>query len=254
MLDTKRIITNFVVGESSKINPIECYEGDDFLKERWYFNAVKTVIGITHGQYVKQLQLMNVDISMINLLKLLMWTPNLKLLKMFFVSQNDNEKPKKLPKFQEEDLPWITDVIMYECGSEMNWLMSHLPENSVKSFTLKTTNWDNLKTILSRQKSITKINLSSDNEEPILSNLLDDLKLSHLSLNMKIAKGLSNVIEQQSGLKLIDTAGMIIDSEMFDAISKLRKMTKLTVNDSGNFNIRHLKAIVGPKQFEIISN
>lgn len=63
---------------------------------------------------------MNVEISVVNLLTRLTFTPNMKLLKMFFVSIDYSEKLQKLSKINVEELPTVKDVIMYKCGVSMN--------------------------------------------------------------------------------------------------------------------------------------
>lgn len=180
---------------------------------------MKTVVGMKNGKNVKRLQLMNVDIAMSNLITLLNFTPNLKLLKLFFVNKNDVSKNMMLPKLDEEPLPAIPDVIMYECGSSINILIKRLPENSIKSLTIKTRHWEILATALQQQKSIVKMNLMSEDEAQLPSNLLDGLKLTHLTLDVKNTKGLKEIIAKQSHLIMLDTSGMIMGNDILEKIS-----------------------------------
>lgn len=127
-----------------------------------------------------------------------------------------------------------------------NELIGCLPENSIKSLTLKTNDWGNLKEGLEAQKSIVKMNLSSENEAACPSDLLGDLKLTHLTLNFSNNKGVNELIALQSELVELEIAGMIINNDIFKTISQLPKIEKLTINLSG-VSLNVLRSMSGRK-------
>lgn len=172
---------------------------------------------------------MNVEISIDNLLELLVFAPNLKILKLFFV--HENWKPNKLKKYSSETLPLIDNLMIYECNRSMASIVEYLPENSIKSLTIKTNDIETL--MLRHQPSIIKMNLTYHGESPIPVDLLANQQLTHLTVNVRNSENLLEIVSPQNSLKFLDSIGTIIDNDTFGAITKLPQLDKLMVNVSG---------------------
>lgn len=198
-----------------------------------YFKQVKTIIGLSHGSKLQKLQLMNVNVSIVNLLILFHMTPHLKLLKLFFVNKTDNQKkPRSLSEAPKDELPAIEDLIIYECGRSMEWLMEYLRDDTVLSLTIRTEGYNDLINAFRSQSNILKMNLMCDDDSPPPVNLLKKLRLTHLTLNLKRFDNLSEILAQQQELEFLDTSAMTIDNDTFLAITKLPLLAVLAVNVS----------------------
>lgn len=175
---------------------------------------------------------MNLDISLKNLLNLLVATPNIQLLKLFFVNKTDLIRTNQKMK-DSELLPEISDIIIYECDSAMARLIGFLPADSIRSLTIKTGELEHLKIGLKRQKSIKKMNLMSEIATPIPVDLLKNLMLTHLTLSVERTENLSELFAQQTSLVFLDVSATVIDDKSFLKITKLLNIEELIVNISG---------------------
>lgn len=228
-MNTKRVFNNFAVGDSDSIDPINYNIDDDFLNNPWYSRQVLYVLE-KQGINLTSLQLMNVEVPMKFLLEILSLTPNLKLLKLFFINQDCCNFPSTV---EHDPLPPVSDIIIYECGAAVDWLIEYLPANSIKSLTMKSVGFTNLKLILKNQTSIVKMNLMSDSENPTPNDLLDDFKLTNLILNLKNGQNLSELLDKQHELTFLDVSSMIIDDAVLIKIFQLQKLGNLSFNVSG---------------------
>lgn len=158
-------------------------------------------------------------------MELLSFTTNLEFLKLFFV----NKEMFDFHRDFQNDLPAITDVIIYECGQSLQYnLMPCLPAGSIKSFTIKCDDFLYLGGSLGQQKNIKKINLTCEKSVPI--DLLSDLKLTHLTLNTASGKYLADILSQQTELQFLDMNMMTLDNESFIAIMGLKNLENLTIS------------------------
>lgn len=228
-MNTSRVFNNFAVGESNSIYSINYIPDDDFLNDPWNSRQLLSLLTI-HGINLTSLQLMNVEVPMKFLLEILSLTPNLKLLKLFFINQDCQNFYGSV---NHDLLPPVSDIIIYECGASIHWFIEHLPANSIKSLTIKSVGFYNLKLILKNQASIVKMNLMSDSENPLPNDLLDDFKLTNLMLNLQNGKNLSTLLDKQHELTFLDVSRMIINNDALIKISQLQKLEKLSFNVSG---------------------
>lgn len=215
-----------------------------------YFRTVLSVVGICHGNNVKELQLMNVDITLNRLVTLLQYTPNLTFLKLFFVNRDydtNRLKDEAIPEYQS--MPKISDLIISACGPSVDWLIEYLPPNTIKSLTVNTDDTQNLASVLTNQTSIVKMSLISDDPLPLAA-----IKLTHLIINVK--KNLFAFLAQQPGLVSLDISAMIIDYNAFEAIIPMLKVEKLFINVSGMPSnvIGKIKSMQNLKQITLVKN
>lgn len=177
---------------------------------------------------------MNVKVSICNLLTLLKFTPNLKLLKLFFVhTTNDEMDPGRISKLPEDFLSEIPDLILVDCGPSVEDLIEYLPENSVRSLTIKANELSDFRYAIKDQLSIVKLNLICTSITPLPSDSLEDLKLTHLTMDVRSAQNASDIIGKQKNLKFLDVSQTIIDNETFSEITQLPRLETLLVDASG---------------------
>lgn len=174
---------------------------------------------------------MNVEIRVESLLLLLSYTANLKHLKLYFVSCNKNHVARV--KMEANRIPPLTDLILYKCGDSMTQLINYIPENAVKSLTIKVAHFKDLASYFEHQKAIDKLSLMCPNYEQLPADLLKDLKLSHLLLNVQAAEDIGATITGQKTMKTLDLGALVIDGSTFDKILKLKKLNDLTINVAG---------------------
>lgn len=255
MIDSKRVIRNVAIGESSEIKTVEYQTNpDDFLCGKWlvlkhislltreslifcllrYFKAVLTVVGIHFGHNIQRLQLMNLKITLANLADLLSFCGNLKMLFLYFVNENENDDEVSEVKrfYSGEALPKVSDVVIYECGDSVLWILSQLPKDSIKSLTIKTKSLKALKDSLSQQRMISKFNLISHGDEVLPEDFFDHLELTHLTLKTMQAENLSAIIARNPGLISLDVGETEIDDKAFMEILQLPHLEKLIVDCS----------------------
>ena len=214
-----------------------------------YFHAVFTVVGTCHGNNVKELQLMNVNISLHQLVNILQLTPNLTFLKLFFVNLDYKLKRLNNEAMDYQNMPKISDLIIVECSRSVEGLIEYLPPNTIKSLTVKTTNTQNLASVLKNQTSIFKMTLTGDDSFPLAA-----IKLTHLIISVK--KNLAEFLAHQPGLVFLDTSAMIFDYNAFEAITRLLNVEKLSINAAGIGSdiLNRINSMQNLKQFNLVKN
>lgn len=191
-----------------------------------------TVVG-QHSPNIIRLQLMNLKIAIGHLEDLLSFADNLKMLFLFFINNNNDEKPDLKRFYLGESLPKVTDVVIYECGDSILWILAHLPADCIQSLTIKTNSFDILKVSLAQQAMIRKLNLISDGNEVLPKNFFENLDLTHLILKTSEVENLPAIISSNRSLISLDVGDIKINNEAFFKIAQLPRLESLVVNCSG---------------------
>lgn len=119
---------------------------------------------------------------------------------------------------------------MYQCGPMVDWLVKYLPQNTIKSLTMKCLKIKNLPEVLKAQASIKKLSLTTEVDRALPLDLLGPIKLTHLTLNVRNQENVSEILESQADLLYLDVSQMKISSETFQGITKLSRLQRLDIN------------------------
>lgn len=229
MVSKKRDIVNFAVGESYQITPVSyMHTEDEFVDDSWYFLRVQSIIGIAYKDNINQIQLMNLEVSITNLLRLLSFPSDFHTLKLFFLNQEVEKKEHvKLPP---DELPCIENIIIYDCGASILKLVTYLQPDSIVSFTVKVNNFEQLDASLQKQNAVAKLSLNCLEDVPVPIDLFAGHEFTHLTLNVASRKNLSKFLPQFAPTLVYLDIMKVIDDKIFAAITKLENLSKLRVS------------------------
>lgn len=229
MCSGRRDIVNFAVGESYKISPVTyLHNADDFFEDAWYFSRIQSVIGIAYRANINQIQLMNLELSVTKLLTFLSYIDDFHTLKLFFLEQS-HEKQETI-KVPPDALPFIENIIVYDCDLPVLKMITYLQPNSIRSLTIKVANFDELEETLKKQHSIVKLSLNCSQVVPVPDNLFAGHEFTHLTLNVAPLVNLAEFLTQfMVTLQFLDICNSI-DNETFGAITEMPNLNRLCVN------------------------
>lgn len=232
MCSKRRDIVNFAVGESELISPVTCYEDEGgFVDDAWYFLRVQSVIGISYKDNINQIQLMNLEVSITNLLRFLSFPSDFHTLKLFFL--NKSVEKKETVKIPPDDLPFIENVIIYDCGVSILKLIKYLQPDSIVSFTVKVDSFEQLNASLKKQNAVEKLSLNCLENVAVPAELFAGHAFTHLTLNVSSLKNLPEFLTQFTPtLEFLDI-GNTIDNNIFAVITKLENLRTLRVSLEG---------------------
>lgn len=229
MISARREIVNFAIGESDQISEVTfMHNEDNFCNDSWYFLRVQSVLGIAYRNNINRIQLMNLEISITNLLRLLSYPDDFRTLQLFFI--NHSEDASEHVKIPPDPLPFFENIIIIDCGLSIMKMMTHLQPDSLKSVTVKVTTFDKLDLALKKQNAVVKLSLNCLEEVPLPKGLFAGHEFTHLILNVASIVNMSEFLTQfMSTLQFLDI-GSTIDTNTYSVISKMENLNKLCVN------------------------
>ena len=204
---------------------MQCYAALHFR----YFENVRSIVGISHGERVKQLQMMNLEISVNRLLQFLSFIPKLRTLRLICLNTESDKKAQKIA-IPADPLPAVENVILIDCGPSVLKIFEVFPKNSIISFTVRAESFQTLSQSLQGQKRLKKLSLTCVQSKPIPEDLLMNKKLSSLTLNLASQVNLPKFIGRQSKLNYLDVSQMAVEDDTFLKVVKLHELQKLLIN------------------------